>query len=88
MSMIDFQKATTGSTEKPETGLEALPDFDAMTRGELEAYLEALQKELDRLESQEPKSLTSDAHGEWEDDHEELEDLMDEVRDYLDEMGI
>lgn len=81
MQIIDF----TPARREPEINLTELPDLDAMTRGELRAYLSALEEELARLDAREPKSLRSDAHAEWEDAHEELEDLIDEVTDCLDE---
>lgn len=96
MRIINFVKSaaenagsaviSAAAKAKQEINIAELPDLEAMTREELEAYLAALEEELDRLDAREPKSQTSEAHEEWEDDHEELEDLIDEVQDILDEM--
>lgn len=72
--------------EEPEIRVEELPDFESMTRGELEAYRTALEEELDRLDSREPENMNSRAYEDWADAHEELEDLVDEVQDLLDDM--
>ena len=58
--------------------------LEDMNRQQLEDYLAQLQKQLEELDSREPRNMNSDAYEEWADEHEELEDAMDEVREFLD----
>lgn len=62
------------------------PDLDAMSREELQDYLNAVRAQIRRLDRQEPKNMNSEEYEEWGDRHEELEDLVDEILDLLDEM--
>ncbi|MDO5401491.1 MAG: hypothetical protein Q4F17_11030 [Eubacteriales bacterium] len=62
------------------------PDLYAMTRRELEDYLQELHERLEDLDAREPKNMDSQAYDDWADAHEDLEDLLDEVRDRLEEM--
>lgn len=58
--------------------------LEDMNRQQLEDYLAQLQKQLEELDSREPRNMNSEAYEQWADEHEELEDAMDEVREFLD----
>lgn len=63
-------------------------DLYEMSRGQLEAYLEELEKALASLDAREPAEVESEEYDDWAEEHEDLEDLMDEVQDRLDEMEL
>ncbi len=61
-------------------------DPKEMTRAELEALIETLQEQRDRLEDEVPEDSESEAYLEWEEQCDLLEDQIDELWDLLDEM--
>lgn len=67
--------------------LDFVPDVDDLEYGELLLLKVNLESEIARLDENEPKRASSEAHENWEDAHEDLEDILDDVLDRLEELS-